>query len=221
MLGLAGCVGFPGPSSRREPTGAPAAARSVAIIILFDSVAPPPEAVERARREVLDLLTRRGIVGPDTRLTNDPSRADEVVAVTLGADGTYRYTFLAVVGPQPADFPRRSIRYRTEYRTDYLPDYRADYHSPYSPGWHYPSVPYPRGPGYGPHPRPHPPRGDDGPHQPPSQPPSPPPVAPPPPAYSPPPPPPPPPPPAPPPPPPASPLRDSEPLSPRDPEPPR
>jgi hypothetical protein len=180
----------------------------VAIIVLFDTVAPPPEAVERARREVLDLLTRRGVVGPDTRLTNDPARADEVVAVTLAADGTYRYTFLAVLGGDATDFPRRSLRDRTEYR--------ADYYSPPAPGWDYPSLPYRGGPGYGRHPRPLPPTGPDRPHEPPTRPPAPPPVAmPPPPPPS--------PPPAPPPPspPPSSPLRDNEPLSPRDPEPPR
>lgn len=209
LLGLAGCASWTGPSHRRET--APAPARTVAIIVILDSVAPPPEAVARARREVLDLLTRSGIVGPDTRLTNDPARADQVVAVTLGADGTYRYTFLAVLGADPTDFPRRSIRYRTEYRTDY--------YSPYSPAWDYPSHPYAGGPGYGRYPHPaRPPEGGH-PHVPPPQPPSPPVALPPPPPPSPPP----PPPPAPPPPPPSPPstVRDSEPLSPRDPEPPR
>ncbi len=219
MLVLSGCLWAP-PRAARAERAPPL--RTLAILVVFDTVAPAPEAIARARREVLDQLTARGIVGPDTRVVNDPALADEVVAVTLAADGTYRFTFLAVLGRQPPDFPERTVRYRTEYRADY-------YDYPRGPGYDYPYVPrYGRppygGPPYHGHPdRPIPPRGDGGSrppphHPPPASPPSaPPPSTPPvvaPPS----------PPPAPPPPPPASPptvVRDSERLEPRDPEPPR
>lgn len=144
LLGaLTGCAFLPYPTQGR----APLPVRTIAILVVFDRAAPPADTIDRARREVLAWLERRGLIGPDTRFVSDPSLADEVFAVSLNPDGTYRLTLLAAVGPTNADFPRRSVRYRTDYRTE------RDEPPFWGPGGYDPFFLYPGRLPYGPVPR--------------------------------------------------------------------